>query len=237
MPRRTVILATAFVTILAIVAISQLGSFAQQSDGTITVRKQDVTNNGALLNDAEFALYDGSCDQLANATPVANGGTGQDGEGTLVFSGLTEGASYCIVETQPPFGYTGVSKGISAHTSTTIDVANEPSSTPPPHGEGPITVVLQDRVTGEPINGADFDLYAGTCAEVDGGNPVASGTTGDNGDGTIVFNELTATAYCVLESSPASGYAMIHGGATIYTGFTRVVLNSPLAPPPATPTA
>jgi hypothetical protein len=210
------------VILLGAVALVELGSLARQAGGEITIIKKDAIEQTTLLDGAEFSLYEESCDEVANATPVATGTTGSDGQGTLVFSGL-DGPGYCVVETQPPDGYAGMSKGVGIHPGMTGIVLNNPL--PPPPQEGNITVNLRDYATNEPIDGAGFAIYAGACDDIGDESPVASGTSGDDGEGTVVFKVLDNTRYCVMESSPPPGYVSVHGGATISVGMTLTMLN------------
>jgi uncharacterized surface anchored protein len=216
--------------LLGAVAFVELGSLAKQAGSDITIIKKDAVDQTMLLDGAEFSLYEESCEEVANATPVATGTSGSDGQGTTVFAELT-GPRYCVVETQPPDGYSGVNKGLAISPGMTGIVLNNPL--PPPPQEGEITVILRDNATNDPIDGAVFDIYAGACKDIGDESPIASGTSGDDGEGTVVFKVLDNTPYCVMESSPPPGYAIVHGGATVSVGMTLNMINHLAAPVPA----
>lgn len=91
-------------TVLANVYTTEFSLPIEPDDGSVTVRKSDVSGNA--LDDAEFTMYDSTGSTVAHdawGRPLV-GRTGAGGHGVLRFADVPAGR-YILVETRAPDGY------------------------------------------------------------------------------------------------------------------------------------
>lgn len=210
---------------------------------SIKVIKEDA-QNGKLLPGAAFSLVrltqtaDGTWIPDATAT-TATGTTDQDG--TVVFKGLRPGR-YRLTETTAPEGYQAslTPKDVligAEHLNDTVVVTVKNSA--------PLRFTFT-KVAAEnyeqTLSGAVFALYAPLCDDsgqlnqtlVDPDNPgscwkrVNAEDVVSGQDGTVVFDELAAGVYRLVETKAPNGYARPTGqwqvtlnadGTTVITGI------------------
>lgn len=161
---------------------------------TLNVNKYDITNhrndldNAPLMTGVTFQL---SHDGVAVATKTTVNGVAK-------FTKLYANTEYTLTEVVP-VGYISETETqkVTLTEDTTVRVNNYLDQ-----NTGSITVTKTDSETGAPLEGVQFSVYASTDYEHK--NPVAVDTT--DKDGKIVFNDLAAKLYSVIETGFPRGY-------------------------------
>ncbi len=157
--------------------------------GAITVTKTDAAS-GAALAGATF--------ELLNSTGQAVQTLTTDASGTVTFSNVQPG-TYTIREAAAPTGYVlsvpaTQTVTVTAGNTSGVTFANEPI-------RGKIRIIKRDRLTREPLAGAEFTITCLSAPEA----VVATLTTG--ADGTAETGWLPYDRYRVVESKVPAHYA------------------------------
>lgn len=163
----------------------------QKETASFTIIIYDV-RSGIRLDGAVFALCQ---DEKVLATEIS------DKDGLITFHNLSDGV-YNLVEQQPPVGY------IRNSGSHVVVVANDGTVTIDGHvaeqasiGNKPILYdiffVKQDEQTGEPLQGAVFELLE---------DSVVLYTAVSNEKGEINFGSFAPGTYLLREQKPPTGY-------------------------------
>lgn len=163
--------------------------------GNIKIVKYDSSTND-YLSGATFALYDENMEMLEEGTSNENG--------EIVFSNY-EAGDYYVVETEAPKGYRLNEEPISVHLNETmnegvvIEAYNEPISVS-------LKIVKVDNDNRNIlIPGTEFEVYDAEDTELE--NVLYSGATDESGQ--ILFENIPAKKYLVVETKAAEGYEMM----------------------------
>ncbi len=160
--------------------------------GSVELRKVDKDNNGLPLEGAVFALKDSKGKTLKEKLTTNK-------EGKIVVDGLKPGA-YQFVETKAPFGYeldkTPIAFTIEKGQQEVLQLTATNGL-----AEVRVTVQKVNEDTGEPLEGATFDLYD------QNGTKVATITTNQNGKSDVV--QLVPGTYTLVETKAPNGYEQL----------------------------
>jgi len=183
----------------------------------LPIFKVDSGTN-ALLGGAGFTVYSGACPggAVAAAEQFTGPGNAVDGSaGRTIFTGLVAG-DYCVVETTAPSGYSG---GGSATISLPDNVSGWTFGNDPLAADTyDLPIFKTDSVSGALLGGAGFTLYGDACPA--SGNPIGgeqftgASDASDGSAGRTIFSGLAEGTYCVVETTPPTGYSG-GGSATI----------------------
>ena len=189
--------------------------FENLPDGSLLIRKVCSVNPSVTLPDAEFKITyaDGSVIGDSNGIYVT------DENGEIRIDGLEPGKSVIVTETRAPDGYEIDTQSqtiqIQAGRTVSLTFKNDP--------RGALIIQKQDRVTGQPLAGAQFRVTTASGCEVGLDGVIGDSTltqagifeTDDNGE--IRISNLTPGAYVLTELRAPDGY-------TIDTPSTNVVI-------------
>ena len=160
--------------------------------GSVELRKVDKDNNELLLEGAVFALQDSNGKTLQEKLTTNK-------EGKIVVDGLKPGV-YQFVETKAPFGYkldqTPIAFTIEKGQQETVQLTAT-------NVLAEVRVIVQkvNEDTGEPLEGATFDLYD------ENGTKVATISTNQDGKSDVV--QLVPGTYTLVETKAPNGYEQL----------------------------
>ncbi len=169
-----------------------------------------------------YTIYDETC------ASVLAGPSTADSSGIITFDGVAEqGASVCVAASGVPAGYLVPDPAVITLSTTELLTQWSIVFTPAAAQTYDLPVFKVDNETDQLLGGAGFTLYYGACP---GGEVAASEQfTGaadatDGSAGRTVFFGLDPGDYCVVETTPPSGYSG-GGSATVnlpanVTGWT-----------------
>ena len=189
--------------------------FENLPDGNLLIRKVCSVNPSVTLPDAEFKITyaDGSVIGDSNGIYVT------DENGEIRIDGLEPGKSVIVTETRAPDGYEIDTQSqtiqIQAGRTVSLTFKNDP--------RGALIIQKQDRVTGQPLAGAQFRVTTASGCEVGLDGVIGDSTLTQAGifetdaNGEIRISNLTPGAYVLTELRAPDGY-------TIDTPSTNVVI-------------
>ena len=189
--------------------------FENLPDGSLLIRKVCSVNPSVTLPDAEFKITyaDGSVIGDSNGIYVT------DENGEIRIDGLEPGKSVIVTETRAPDGYEIDTQSqtiqIQAGRTVSLTFKNDP--------RGALIIQKQDRVTGQPLAGAQFRVTTASGCEVGLDGVIGDSTLTQAGifetdaNGEIRISNLTPGAYVLTELRAPDGY-------TIDTPSTNVVI-------------
>ena len=189
--------------------------FENLPDGSLLIRKVCSVNPSVTLPDAEFKITyaDGSLIGDSNGIYVT------DENGEIRIDGLEPGKSVIVTETRAPDGYEIDTQSqtiqIQAGRTVSLTFKNDP--------RGALIIQKQDRVTGQPLAGAQFRVTTASGCEVGLDGVIGDSTLTQAGifetdaNGEIRISNLTPGAYVLTELRAPDGY-------TIDTPSTNVVI-------------
>lgn len=225
-PSRSVTTSTVELTSEKDVLSAELtNTFSREVVNPASFQVKKIDENGEILGDATFALYD---DAACEGTALLTEHTGSDGVAT--FTGFTEAGTYYLQETAAPAGYYlddtiwevqvtlengeptitvnekyGIWESIFNWIANLVGKENG-------HWDGTVLTVMntvnpglnivkKDIGTGEPIVGAGFTLYAEqTCTTAIGTELFT------DADGKLSLPITTAGTYYLKETTTPTGY-------------------------------
>ena len=204
--------------------------FENLPDGNLLIRKVCSVNPSVTLPDAEFKITyaDGSVIGDSNGIYVT------DENGEIRIDGLEPGKSVIVTETRAPDGYEIDTQSqtiqIQAGRTVSLTFKNEP--------RGALIIQKQDRVTGQPLAGAQFRVTTASGCEVGLDGVIGDSTltqagifeTDDNGE--IRISNLTPGAYVLTELQAPEGYTIDNPSTNVVIGEggdtqTVVITNTP----------
>ena len=180
--------------------------FRNAPKGTLIVQKIDSAT-GKPLPGAEFKITAANGELTADNEGLtsSNGIYRADSNGQVVLEKLTPGA-YVVTETVAPDGYELTAQPqtvvVNAGDTQTLTFGNPP--------KGTLIVQKYDKVSGQPISGAEFKIVTASGEFVAGNE----GLTSSNGlyvtdeNGQIVLSKLNTAAYVVTETKAPEGYQL-----------------------------
>lgn len=168
---------------------------AQVLTADIQLTKADAENMSLKLAGAEFELYDSMGTYIASATT--------DTAGMLTFKNVKYG-KYIIKEVAAPAGY-GIDEDNQEITvtvnETTAGTGNKVTITVyDTKLKGSIQVKKVDSLSGNPLSGAEFELYDETDTLLD--------TKSSNEEGICLFENLLYGTYRVVETKAPENYIL-----------------------------
>ena len=204
--------------------------FENLPDGNLLIRKVCSVNPSVTLPDAEFKITyaDGSVIGDSNGIYVT------DENGEIRIDGLEPGKSVIVTETRAPDGYEIDTQSqtiqIQAGRTVSLTFKNGP--------RGALIIQKQDRVTGQPLAGAQFRVTTASGCEVGLDGVIGDSTltqagifeTDDNGE--IRISNLTPGAYVLTELQAPEGYTIDNPSTNVVIGEggdtqTVVITNTP----------
>lgn len=204
--------------------------FENLPDGNLLIRKVCSVNPSVTLPDAEFKITyaDGSVIGDSNGIYVT------DENGEIRIDGLEPGKSVIVTETRAPDGYEIDTQSqtiqIQAGRTVSLTFKNDP--------RGALIIQKQDRVTGQPLAGAQFRVTTASGCEVGLDGVIGDSTltqagifeTDDNGE--IRISNLTPGAYVLTELQAPEGYTIDNPSTNVVIGEggdtqTVVITNTP----------
>ncbi len=204
--------------------------FENLPDGNLLIRKVCSVNPRVTLPDAEFKITyaDGSVIGDSNGIYVT------DENGEIRIDGLEPGKSVIVTETRAPDGYEIDTQSqtiqIQAGRTVSLTFKNDP--------RGALIIQKQDRVTGQPLAGAQFRVTTASGCEVGLDGVIGDSTltqagifeTDDNGE--IRISNLTPGAYVLTELQAPEGYTIDNPSTNVVIGEggdtqTVVITNTP----------
>lgn len=203
--------------------------FENLPDGSLLIRKVCSVNPSVTLPDAEFKITyaDGSVIGDSNGIYVT------DENGEIRIDGLEPGKSVIVTETRAPDGYEIDTQSqtiqIQAGRTVSLTFKNDP--------RGALIIQKQDRVTGQPLAGAQFRVTTASGCEVGLDGVIGDSTLTQNGifttdsSGEIHITNLAPGAYVLTEIKAPDGYVMDAPSTNVVIGKggdtqTVVITNS-----------
>ncbi len=204
--------------------------FENLPDGSLLIRKVCSVNPSVTLPDAEFKITyaDGSVIGDSNGIYVT------DENGEIRIDGLEPGKSVIVTETRAPDGYEIDTQSqtiqIQAGRTVSLTFKNEP--------RGALIIQKRDRVTGQPLAGAQFRVTTASGCEVGLDGVIGDSTLTQAGifetdaNGEIRISNLTPGAYVLTELQAPEGYTIDNPSTNVVIGEggdtqTVVITNTP----------
>lgn len=204
--------------------------FENLPDGNLLIRKVCSVNPSVTLPDAEFKITyaDGSVIGDSNGIFVT------DENGEIRINGLEPGKSVIVTETRAPDGYEIDTQSqtiqIQAGRTVSLTFKNEP--------RGALIIQKRDRVTGQPLAGAQFRVTTASGCEVGLDGVIGDSTLTQAGifetdaNGEIRISNLTPGAYVLTELQAPEGYTIDNPSTNVVIGEggdtqTVVITNTP----------
>ena len=204
--------------------------FENLPDGNLLIRKVCSANPSVTLPDAEFKITyaDGSVIGDSNGIYVT------DENGEIRIDGLEPGKSVIVTETRAPDGYEIDTQSqtiqIQAGRTVSLTFKNEP--------RGALIIQKRDRVTGQPLAGAQFRVTTASGCEVGLDGVIGDSTLTQAGifetdaNGEIRISNLTPGAYVLTELQAPEGYTIDNPSTNVVIGEggdtqTVVITNTP----------
>ena len=204
--------------------------FENLPDGNLLIRKVCSVNPSVTLPDAEFKITyaDGSVIGDSNGIFVT------DENGEIRIDGLEPGKSVIVTETRAPDGYEIDTQSqtiqIQAGRTVSLTFKNEP--------RGALIIQKRDRVTGQPLAGAQFRVTTASGCEVGLDGVIGDSTLTQAGifetdaNGEIRISNLTPGAYVLTELRAPEGYTIDNPSTNVVIGEggdtqTVVITNTP----------
>ena len=204
--------------------------FENLPDGNLLVRKVCSVNPSVTLPDAEFKIT------YADGTVIgdSNGIFVTDENGEIRIDGLEPGKSVIVTETRAPDGYEIDTQSqtiqIQAGRTVSLTFKNEP--------RGALIIQKRDRVTGQPLAGAQFRVTTASGCEVGLDGVIGDSTLTQAGifetdaNGEIRISNLTPGAYVLTELQAPEGYTIDNPSTNVVIGEggdtqTVVITNTP----------
>lgn len=161
-------------------------------------------NDNNKIGGAEFAIYKDTC----TGSPIKKYTTADNGEITI---GNLESGTYCIKETQAPYGYKmGNSEKIVNIT------AGETNSVEFKNFKYPVLKIYKYKAgTKKALSGAEFTVYEGNCEN----KGARIGRDSTNEDGFLQFMLNKRGAYCVEETQAPNNYINSNSSKNVYLKF------------------
>lgn len=204
--------------------------FENLPDGSLLIRKVCSVNPSVTLPDAEFKITyaDGSVIGDSNGIYVT------DENGEIRIDGLEPGKSVIVTVTRAPDGYEIDTQSqtiqIQAGRTVSLTFKNEP--------RGALIIQKRDRVTGQPLAGAQFRVTTASGCEVGLDGVIGDSTLTQAGifetdaNGEIRISNLTPGAYVLTELQAPEGYTIDNPSTNVVIGEggdtqTVVITNTP----------
>ena len=204
--------------------------FENLPDGSLLIRKVCSVNPSVTLPDAEFKITyaDGSVIGDSNGIYVT------DENGEIRIDGLEPGKSVIVTETRAPDGYEIDTQSqtiqIQAGRTVSLTFKNEP--------RGALIIQKRDRVTDQPLAGAQFRVTTASGCEVGLDGVIGDSTLTQAGifetdaNGEIRISNLTPGAYVLTELQAPEGYTIDNPSTNVVIGEggdtqTVVITNTP----------
>ena len=204
--------------------------FENLPDGNLLIRKVCSVNPSVTLPDAEFKITyaDGSVIGDSNGIFVT------DENGEIRIDGLEPGKSVIVTETRAPAGYEIDTQSqtiqIQAGRTVSLTFKNEP--------RGALIIQKRDRVTGQPLAGAQFRVTTASGCEVGLDGVIGDSTLTQAGifetdaNGEIRISNLAPGAYVLTELRAPEGYTIDNPSTNVVIGEggdtqTVVITNTP----------
>ena len=204
--------------------------FENLPDGSLLIRKVCSVNPSVTLPDAEFKITyaDGSVIGDSNGIYVT------DENGEIRINGLEPGKSVIVTETRAPDGYEIDTQSqtiqIQAGRTVSLTFKNDP--------RGALIIQKRDRVTGQPLAGAQFRVTTASGCEVGLDGVIGDSTLTQAGifetdaNGEIRISNLTPGAYVLTELQAPEGYTIDNPSTNVVIGEggdtqTVVITNTP----------
>ena len=204
--------------------------FENLPDGNLLIRKVCSVNPSVTLPDAEFKITyaDGSVIGDSNGIFVT------DENGEIRINGLEPGKSVIVTETRAPDGYEIDTQSqtiqIQAGRTVSLTFKNEP--------RGALIIQKRDRVTGQPLAGAQFRVTTASGCDVGLDGVIGDSTLTQAGifetdaNGEIRISNLTPGAYVLTELQAPEGYTIDNPSTNVVIGEggdtqTVVITNTP----------
>ena len=206
--------------------------FRNQPLGSLLIRKVCSVNPSVTLPNAEFKVA------YSDGTLIgdSNGVYRTDETGEIRITGLTPGKSVVAAETRAPAGFLIDTQSQTAQIkegkTVSLTFKNQP--------KGGIIIQKRDRVTGQPLPGAQFRVTTAAGCEVGLNGVIGTSTLTQNGiftsgpDGEIRLSNLAPGAYVLTEIKAPEGYVMDAPSTNVVVGAngdtqTVVITNTPKA--------
>ena len=172
--------------------------FGNSPKGSLLVKKIDSVTHEPL-SDVEFFVTTSDGTVVGNA----NGKYVTDSEGTFLIDNLDPDITLVVKETRARDGYllddTPQTIKIKAGETVTLEFRNQP--------KGNLIVEKRDSVTGEPLEGVEFEFKYSDGSYVDNGKLSSLGKYYTNQNGQIIISGITGTVV-VTEIKTIPGYTI-----------------------------
>lgn len=197
--------------------------------GSLDIVKKDAAT-GDTLQGAKFTLTSAKAITYNGATVAAGSPIGGektvDSNGSISWDNLPYG-TYSLVETQAPSGY------LLSSTPISVTIAGTSNETRHVHKDvlnaalGSLKVIKEDSITGDTLNGANFNVIATKTVKYNGktfnkDDVIATLTTAN--DGYAIITGLEPGQYVIQETKAPHGYVINETPVTVTVGSNDTVI-------------